>query len=267
MNINLLNKQSIAKSFSRSAATYDQAAQLQHEVAAQLLNLLSPYPIQPNLLIDLGSGTGRNTQQLQEKFPHTHCVALDIAQGMLSYAQQQYAIPNTLWLCADAEHLPLRDTCCDLIFSSLMLQWSSNLSQNFAELRRVLAANGLIALSSFGPLSLSEWRNCWLDLGLNSPVHSFASKDDLIQALQENGFDILVFTSRIYTRKYAQAIDLPIELKKIGASNAQNNVDKGLASRTRLQQVLQRYGQLRNGDGLISASYEIFYIVARKRDC
>lgn len=261
MKINLYNKQAIARSFSRSAATYDQAALLQHEVAEELLSLLTPYSSTTELIVDLGSGTGRNTRKLQEKFPKTPCLALDIAEGMINYGRHYHPGSNIFWLCADAEHLPFGNSCCDLVFSNLMLQWSNNLSQNFAEMRRILRSNGLIALSSFGPASLMEWKNCWLELNLRPPVHEFLTQEELLQALIANQFKVLSFQRRIYTKKYAQAFDLLIELKKIGANNAQKNSQQSLALGAKLQQAIKRYKP--QADGSIMASYEIFFVIAR----
>ncbi|HIZ50655.1 MAG TPA: malonyl-[acyl-carrier protein] O-methyltransferase BioC, partial [Candidatus Pseudomonas excrementavium] len=61
------DKRLVADSFSRAAATYDQAAALQRTVGSNLLDRL-PADFAPVDLIDLGCGTGYFSRALQARY-------------------------------------------------------------------------------------------------------------------------------------------------------------------------------------------------------
>ena len=82
----LPDKRQVAASFSRAAASYDSVAELQRDVGSQLLGRL-PQDFVPQRWLDLGCGTGHFSRALDEQFPGSHGVALDIAEGMLNHAR------------------------------------------------------------------------------------------------------------------------------------------------------------------------------------
>ena len=79
------DKQAVAASFSLAAKTYDSVAYLQRQLGHHLLTL-SPDRL-PGPVLDLGCGTGYFLPRLSERSDGT-VVALDLATGMLAYAQE-----------------------------------------------------------------------------------------------------------------------------------------------------------------------------------
>ena len=93
-----LAKQQIARQFSRAAGTYDLAAQLQNEMASQLIDAI-PADLK-GTLVELGCGTGWALEQIAmlDRFELT---AVDIAPGMIEVAQQR--VPSATFHCCDLE--------------------------------------------------------------------------------------------------------------------------------------------------------------------
>jgi len=137
-----VNKPAVAAAFSKAASSYDAVASFQREVGEQLFSL-APAVTGPKLL-DAGCGTGYFSQRWRQQGKHV--TALDLAAGMLAYAEQQQAAHQ--YLLGDIEQLPLADASMDICFSSLVLQWCSALPQALSELYRVTRPGGVILFAT-----------------------------------------------------------------------------------------------------------------------
>src|SRR5690606_15043150 len=154
----LPDKRQVAASFSRAAGSYDSVAQLQRDVGSELIARL-PQDLQPQRWLDLGCGTGYFSRALAEKFPEGHGVALDIAEGMLRHAHPVGG--GEPFVAGDAERWPWRDASCELIFSSLAVQWCADFAAVLSEARRVLQPGGVFAFASLCVGTLYELRDSW----------------------------------------------------------------------------------------------------------
>ena len=124
-----IDLRSLANSFAKATPAYDQYAFIQQTVGRELIDRLDCLKLQPRRILDIGSGTGFCTTQLQNKYPDAEIVALDIALPMLQFAKEkcgEQRLPH--YLCADANHLPFANESFDLIFSNLTLQWFPRLT-------------------------------------------------------------------------------------------------------------------------------------------
>ncbi len=253
-------KKSVAASFSRAARSYDGAAGLQRDVAAQLLEQ-SDFSGHARVL-DLGCGTGAISVQLAL---HHEVLALDFAQGMLSFACARNTAAAVNWLCADAENLPLADNCIDAVFSSLSLQWCENLGAVFLEIERVLRSGGTAALSTLGPATLSELRMAWSAADERVHVNRFADRELVEKALRRTGLTLLSWREETRVLSYRELRELMRELKELGAHNVNAARPAGLTSRARLQRFSEAYDALRDAQGLLPATYQVWYLQLTKR--
>jgi malonyl-CoA O-methyltransferase len=254
-----LDKQQVARSFSRAASTYESVARLQRAVGEQLLAGIE----QPAArVLDLGSGTGLWGRRLRQLTQAKHHWALDIAEGMLRYGRQHHPEPDA-WLCADAEALPLAGESVDLIFSSLAIQWCENLPALCAELYRVLAPGGCLHIATLGPGTLSELQIAWQAVDTYQHVNRFVPVPSLVAQVQTAGF-VAVGTGVQTTTLYSENLrELTRELKGLGARNVNQSRPRGLTGRRQLQRLTQAYEPYRKAQGL-PASYEVVYLTARK---
>lgn len=263
----ILDKKQLRAAFERASASYDQAAVLQREISNRMLARLEYIKYKPDVILDAGSGTGYGSQQLAKRYPNSQLIAVDIAWGMLSHAR-----PNTAWwrrllplqqqrsdyVCADIEQLPFKNASVGLIWSNLALQWCNDLDRTFAEMHRILRADGLLMFSTFGPDTLKELRQVFAKIDGYSHVNRFADMHDIGDLLVNNRFSTPVMDMEYITLTYGDVIDVMRDLKAIGAHNVVQGRQQGLMGKNKWQQVIGEYEKLRR-DGKLPATFEVVY--------
>ena len=256
-----LARTSVRNTFDRAGASYEAAALLQSNVAAELLSRLEPFAFAPAVVLDLGAGTGRCSAQLKRRYRRAHVLALDLAPGMLqAAARHQRWLRRFECICADAAALPLSAGSVDVIFSNLMLQWCGPPDEVFAEARRVLKPQGFFAFSTFGPDTLCELREAWGEDG-HTHVNRFLDVHDIGDALMRAGFAEPVLDVERMTVTYPDALGLMRDLQAIGARNVTAGRARTLTGKGRLRQMRERYETYRR-DGTLPATYEVIYAAA-----
>ncbi|MES2819551.1 MAG: malonyl-ACP O-methyltransferase BioC [Pseudomonadota bacterium] len=255
----LPDKRQVAASFSRAAGSYDSVAALQRAVGDELLARLPV--LDARRWLDLGCGTGHFSRLLGQCFPAAQGVALDIAEGMLRHARplggaQQFVV-------GDAERLPLRDGCCDLLFSSLALQWCADFATVLSEAERVLRPGGVLAFSSLCVGTLQELRASWQAVDGQVHVNRFRKFEDYQALCAASGLKPLSLQVQPRVLHYPDLRSLTGELKALGAHNLNPGRPGGLTGRARIQALLQAYEQFRQPVGL-PASYQVVYGVLQK---
>ena len=257
-----LDKAHIAQSFSRAANSYDSVARLQRQVGQQLLEQLSPM-MGPASIVDLGCGTGYFTTRLAKRFSPPSLKGIDLAQGMLDFAQQQHG-DCAMWLCDDAESLSLPDQSVDLIFSNLAFQWCERLPQLAAELARVLKPGGTVAFTSLGEQTLYELRNAWAAVDGYVHVNRFQPAQQWQEVFAQAGFHFEHFAVEPEVLQYRDLRHLTSELKGLGAHNVNQGRNRKMTGRNPIRRLMAAYEQFRDNDGQLPATWEVIYGVASR---
>ncbi len=258
-----LDVRRVRDSFSQAAATYDAAAVLQAQVRDELLHRLEVLRMEPEVVVDLGAGTGQASIALKRRYPGGRVVAMDIAHGMLQQARKRQTLLRRFdRVVADAAALPLADASVDMVFSSLMLQWCNDPDRVLRECRRVLRPGGVLHFTTLGPDTLVELRKSWqaADPG-HAHVNRFIDMHDLGDALVRAGFAEPVLDVERYTLTYDDARGLMRDLKEIGAHNATAGRARGLTGKSTLARMLAAYEGFRR-DGKLPATYEVVFAQA-----
>ena len=262
-----LDKRQIRHAFERAASNYDQAAVLQHEICDRMLSRLDYIKFIPNTILDAGSGTGYGNRKLRQRYPDCQLLAVDIALTMHFQARPAKAgwkkwLPGftkqTDFVCGDIDQLPLQDSCVDLVWSNLAIQWCNDLKQTFAEIHRVLRHEGLFMFSTFGPDTLKELRHAFSDVDNYHHTSRFTDMHDIGDMLVHNGFATPVMDMEIITLTYNEVIDVMRDLKSIGAHNATAGRKRGLTGKNAWQQAIKQYEALRQ-QGKLPATFEVVY--------
>jgi malonyl-CoA O-methyltransferase len=257
-----LDRPAVQAAFDRASGGYEAAAVLQARVGDELLSRLEPFRFQPDVVLDLGCGTGRATAALKRRYPRAQVLALDLAPGMLrEAARHQKLLRRFARICGDAACLPLADASVDLVFSSLMLQWCEPLDAALLEIRRVLKPGGFLCFSTLGPDTLVELRTAWAAVDDYSHVNRFTDMHDVGEALVRSGLSEPVLDVDRLWLEYPDVTTLMRDLKAIGARNATHGRARGLTGRQRLSQLTEAYEPLRR-NGTLPATYEVVYGVA-----
>jgi len=266
-----INSYRVAQRFSQAVETYDAHAVLQREVANRLIAHLEFTRLKPARILDIGCGTGYFTGLLRNRFKRARITALDIAGAMTEAAKRKYGhcLPwqaKTRFATADALSLPFPDAAFDLTCSNLTLQWVAQPRRMLAEMRRVLAPDGLMLISTFGRRTLSELRQSLASIrrehaGLVLPFPDVTSLGD---SLMELPVELPVTDTDLFTLTYPDVMALVRELKALGASaSAISNRPGGLYGRSLLRQLEIAYNaRHQTKDGRIRATFEILYAQA-----
>ncbi len=261
----LLDKDRVRRNFDRAATNYDGVAELQAETGRRLLERLDYVRLQPESIIDLGSGTGRLTRALAKRYPKARVVALDLAEAMLQQARigTRSRLPFTPrrqhHVCGDMESLPFKDESCDLLISNLALQWCNDLDRVFTEFRRIVRPGGLITFATCGPDTLRELRQAWRTVDDYAHVNAFIDMHDLGDGLLRAGLADPVMDREDLTLTYKELLTFLSDLKLLGAANSSHGRSRGLTGPGRLMQLSDAYEAFRTADGLLPASYEIVF--------
>lgn len=254
-----LDKAAIRAAFDRASRGYEAAAVLQSRVADELLSRLEPFDFQPSVVLDLGSGTGRATARLKQRYRRSLIIAMDLAPGMLRQAaRHQHLFRRFERVCADAACIPLQAASVDIVFSNLMLQWCDPLDHALAEVRRVLKPQGFLAFSTFGPDTLRELRSAWAEVDGHNHVNRFLDMHDVGDALMRAGLQEPVLDVDRTQLTYDDALGVMRDLKSIGARNVTAGRPRSLLGRAHLQGVTTAYEAFRQ-NGKLPATYEVVY--------
>ena len=101
------------------------------------------YPV--NLVIDLGSGTGRFTSILARAFA-TQTLGVEPAMNMRMTADAKPHPASVRFVDGQAESIPLGDGSADLVFMSQVWHHIADGSKAFREIHRVLTANRMFCI-------------------------------------------------------------------------------------------------------------------------
>lgn len=251
-------KYSLSRSFNRAAKTYDAAAFLQKEVGQRLLERLDMIRLQPERILDLGSGTGLFTQALEKRYPKAAVLAVDIAENMLRTAQEKKTTQQ-YFICADAFHIPFADHSVDLIFSNLVFHWCENKKSLFAELKRILKPGGLLLFSMCGVDTLRELREIWSNIDDRTHINTFLDLHDVGDFLSQHQFTDAVMDRETIMLSYQDIYSLLRGLKSCGSFNLSEHHRNALTGKSHWKKLVSAYTQIHNSTEKFIVTFEILY--------
>jgi SAM-dependent methyltransferase len=170
-------------------------------------------------------------------------------------------------LVLDEEALPFAPASFDLVVSGLALQWVNDLPGVLAQVRRVLAPDGLFLACLPGGASLVELRVALAQAeeeitgGASPRVSPFVDVRDMGGLLQRAGFTLPVADVDSFALRYDSALGLMADLRAMGAANALAQRSSKPLRRDILARAAQIYAErFSDPDGRVRASFEIVWI-------
>jgi len=146
--------------FEVHAADWDRIRALhvaEAEVEAALASVLGQGPF--DLLLDLGTGTGRMLELFRERYRRG--VGIDLSAAMLAYARsklERAGVANAQVRQGDIYDLALPDHAADAIVMHQVLHFLRDPPRAVREAARVLAPNGRLLIADFAPHELAFLR-------------------------------------------------------------------------------------------------------------
>lgn len=169
-------------------------------------------------------------------------------------------------LVADEEFLPFAPESFDLAVCALNLQFVNDLPGVLAQVRRILAPDGLFLAAMVGGQSLRELRTCLaqaqeeIEGGASPRVAPFADLRDLGGLLQRAGLALPVVDVDAFTVRYDNAFDLMRDLRFMGATNAlAAGARRPLRRDVAFRAAALYQDQFADADGRIRATFEIIW--------
>jgi malonyl-CoA O-methyltransferase len=220
-----IDRRAARRRFERAAPSYTQAARLEAEVEARMLERLDYLKLAPRRILDAASGPPRRA--LGKRYPAAEVIALDFSPAMLRAAKRPFFGKNPLRVCGDLQNLPLKPQAIDFAWCNMALHWLSEPLPALREFARVLMPEGLLMFSTLGPDTLKELRAA----AGASRVHAFTDMHDLGDMLVAAGFTAPVMDMEMLDIAYRDPNSLLADLRASGQTCARADRPRGLAGR------------------------------------
>jgi malonyl-CoA O-methyltransferase len=223
----LPEKRAARRAFDRAARRsghFAGASFIHEEARTRLLARLDVLRLAPNFVVDLGCGLGRGASALAARYPKALVVALDSSRNMLRSAAADGAFAV---IGGDAERVPLKAHCAELVLGSLVLPWCRP-DVVFAEAARVLAADGVALFATLGPDTLKEVREAFAAADDRIHVHAAFDMHDLGDLALAAGLAEPVLDVDRLEVTYADVAALVRDLRAMGAVNVAGARRRGL---------------------------------------
>jgi malonyl-CoA O-methyltransferase len=235
-------KETIIKCFNSKAYTYQNAADIQPEIAARLAGRISH--LSAKNVLEIGCGTGLLSQHLRRCFP------TDIAPSMVDITRDRFQQNHHVMVkLMDGEALDTTDQF-DLIASSMTLHWFGHFKQSLQQIIDKLAPGGQFVFAMLGKNSLQEWRDVFCDAEILAPTPTFPDVDKLAQHFPELKIEV-----EISKQRYLNCHEFLTTLKTIGAHAA--HAKHTVLTSSMLRRMMRRFDTISpNG---VYVSYEVVY--------
>jgi malonyl-CoA O-methyltransferase len=253
-----VDKKVIARNFSRCAFFYDQYANIQRRVAADLLKGIKEK--RPSRILEIGCGTGNYTLLLKNKYKDSVLKAIDISQEMINVARDKLKASGIEFIVTDAEKYDL-DESFDLITSNACFQWFADLGESLLKYKGLLNKNGTLSFSIFGPLTFWELDSSLRDISKRVSVEAARFRPlNQIKKLFQLNFKKIEIKEKSYEETLPNLMALLNKIKYTGIRGGSLGGEIFFSPRflKKLEQVyLTKFGR-------IKATYQVFFCYGKK---
>jgi ubiquinone/menaquinone biosynthesis C-methylase UbiE len=130
----------VSAAYNRWAAIYDADKNATRDLDAFVLRRV-PVQIENLDVLELGSGTGKNTEFLAARARSV--IAMDVSEGMIARAHQRIPTSNVRFILHDVRDTwPVKPASVDAVVANLILEHVHDLAPVFFEAARVLRPGG-----------------------------------------------------------------------------------------------------------------------------
>lgn len=252
---------------------------LRREIADRMAEKLALIKIDAKHIVDAGCGDGADLPRLLERFPQAKSIiGLDASKPALMqstfFEPQQKSSINSLFqrlfhlssanspavslLGGDFAALPLPPNSIDVLWSNLALHWHPQPDQVLREWFRVLARNGIVMFSSFGPDTFIELKQAFIAVDSYPHTLPFVDMHDLGDMLVASGFATPVMDVERITLRYQEPRQLLKDVRALGG-NPLATRRQTLLGKAGFARLLFALEQMREDDGRIPLTIEVVF--------
>lgn len=187
--------------FDAIATRYDRLRGQLFEPALELL--VREGDLAGRRVLDLGCGTGRFAAALAERHG---CATFGVDPSPAMLAMARGRISAVTWLDGSAEAIPLADDAVERAFMQTVIHLVEDRPAGFAELRRVLAPDGVVAILTVDPAGAPRfWMADLLPSYAAIDAARFPAPDTLVAELRAAGFARASWTPAPMRLRYTRA--------------------------------------------------------------
>ncbi len=250
-----LDSSVLRKRLDKTAAHYAQHAAIQREVAKRVLTRLDYIKYKPKYILDLSLHPNDSEVMIRKHFPKAcYIAATNHIQSLMLRKRKIFDKPKSIQVVF--EQLPIKSNSIDFIFINLSLTWTDHWPQLLCECQRMLMPKGMLLFTSFGPDSLCELRQAFLNLDQKPHVHQFVDMHDIGDALIQAGFKDPVMDMEHMTLHYQTLHQLTDDLRLTAAQNAHVNRSRGLMTPRQWACVTSAYSKQQH---VYPATFELIF--------
>ena len=243
----------------RAAPGFEAAGFVHATTLHGLLERLEPMPIDAQVVVDLGCGTGLAARALEKRFRNAIVIGADRTQCPLQEARAKRRwLSRISYLRAYPEALPLPDHSVDVVFSNLALAAMDDPAPVAREVARVLKEGGLFILATLGPDSLGVLERAWQAVDDEPHVQRFMDMHDLGDLLVHAGLRDPVLDVDRLRLEYASSAALFRDLTATGARNSLAERRPTLTGPRRFGRMTAELESHRKG-GALAVELELVY--------
>ena len=169
----------VLQAFGSSAEQYNASAHLQQGMARQLANRCRRAGIPRGLWVDLGSGTGRLADALEQQHPGASVLRLDGSDAMLG----SQTGPGATLLHDLNQALPRWPSAPTLLCSSFVLHWLDDPPERLHHWYSQLACGGWLAVAVPVAGSFEQWHQAAERAGVACTALPFPRLESLLAAV------------------------------------------------------------------------------------
>ncbi len=254
--MSVIDKQLVARRFSKAAGTYHEAAVTQQQIACRMMELLrQSLPAGGSLhqVAEIGCGTGFYSRLLQKELHPTRLYLNDICGEMERHCTDVLN-EGAVFLPGDAEQIEL-PSGSDLITSCSTLQWFEYPEAFFKKCSGALRPGGYLAFSTFGEENMREIRR------LTGKGLHYNSLQTLKSVLAPH-FQILYAGEELVVQSFNTAWDVLRHVKQTGV----NGMEEHRWGPAAMRYFQEEYTRLFTGANGVSLTYHPIYIIAKKKE-
>ncbi len=258
-----INKQLLAKNFSKAASDYNTFAVAQKDITNKLLSYL-PVSTKLKNILEFGCGTGFLTENLLDTYSQSQLTGIDIAEGMINLCKERFSgFKNAVFKIDDIEQIDSIQQF-DLISSSSTIQWCKDYNQLFSKLYSALKPNGYFVSSVLITNTLDEFYTSYNKISKTKIESFFQREPELLESLRKNGFTITKSEIISQKIKYQSATDALRAINNIGAKLENSEIQLNTSPKT-MAEILRHYTQKFSASTGVYMTYDSLLFSARKK--